>query len=99
MFSDEAFSAIVGKTCVIQVTIDETYRPDHVIWRWKQNEEDDYSKILHSEKYIVGDVNNPSLTIADAQKSDEGHYMCQVANALGSVNSRDIFLEICGGNV
>ncbi|XP_076091162.1 hemicentin-1-like isoform X2 [Mytilus galloprovincialis] len=96
LFSDEAFSAIVGKTCVIQVTIDETYRPDHVIWRWKQNEEDDYSKILHSEKYIVGDVNNPSLTITDAQKSDEGHYMCQVANALGSVNSRDIFLEICG---
>ncbi|XP_052092726.1 titin-like isoform X2 [Mytilus californianus] len=92
-----AQSAVVGKTYVINVTIGEKYRPDHMIWRWKQNKEDAYTKCLsNSSKYNIGTVENPSLTINDVQKTDRGYYMCQAVNATGSVNSNDIFLKIYG---
>ncbi|CAC5417136.1 HMCN [Mytilus coruscus] len=90
-------SAVVGETHVINVTIDEKYRPDHTIWRWKQNKEEVYTKIkIHSPKYNVGNMKTPSLTINDVQKTDRGYYMCQAVNATGSINSKDIFLEISG---
>ncbi|XP_063420772.1 hemicentin-1-like [Mytilus trossulus] len=92
------YSAIVGQTCVIKVNIDDKYRHDHLIWRWKQNKEEEYTKaVSNSEKYNKGNVENPSLTIKCVQKTDEGYYRCQVVNAAGSVNSEDIYLEILGG--
>lgn len=100
VFSKLKYSAIVGQTCVIKVNIDDKYRHDHLIWRWKRNKEEEYTKgVSNSEKYNIGNVENPSLTIKCVQKTDEGYYRCQVVNAAGSVNSKDIFLEILGGNV
>ncbi|XP_033758139.1 hemicentin-1-like [Pecten maximus] len=49
-----------------------------------------------SNKYSGATVNNPSLTIANTDDTDEGYYYCGATNAVGTSESSQSYLSVTG---
>ena len=50
------------------------------------------------KKYAGATENKPSLTILNADDSNEGYYICQALNAVGKGQSSIVRLEVMSGN-
>jgi hypothetical protein len=48
------------------------------------------------QKYTGSAVNTPSLTIYNAVQADEGYYICQATNAVGTGQSSQTYLDVVG---
>ena len=48
-------------------------------------------------KYSGATVSNPDLTIAKAERDDEGYYICFATNSFGTGQSVNVFLDVVGG--
>ncbi|XP_033753605.1 hemicentin-1-like isoform X5 [Pecten maximus] len=51
---------------------------------------------IDNSKYTGGVLGNPSLTISNAQNSDEGFYICQATNVVGTGESTNTYLDVTG---
>ena len=60
-------------------------------WQWKPAEEGD-----GSEEWRPCDVEEPTLTIPNVQKSDKGQYRCVVYNHAGRQISKPAEIEVSG---
>lgn len=47
-------------------------------------------------KYSGSTVNQPSLTINNPVNADEGYYICQATNSVGSGQSSQTYLDVIG---
>jgi hypothetical protein len=50
-------------------------------------------------KYSGSTVSTPSLTITNAQNSDEGNYVCYATNLAGTGSSSQTFLDVVGSKL
>ena len=84
----------VGQKCVMNVNIEAN--PEIYAVRWLKIKNGKPVKLPECSRYSAVTVDQPSLEISNAVKSDEGVYRCQATNDYGSGRSRDIFLQIIG---
>lgn len=50
-----------------------------------------------SNKYSGSTVNAPSLTLSNAEASDEAYYICFATNEVGTGQSAQTYLDVVGG--
>lgn len=75
-----------------------TANPSHttVYWRRVINGALTDITVTNNNKYSGSTVNSPSLTIFNADNSDEGNYICYADNSVGTGQSSQTFLDVFG---
>lgn len=75
-----------------------TANPSHttVYWRRVINGALTDITVTNNNKYSGSTVSSPSLTIFNADNSDEGNYICYADNSVGTGQSSQTFLDVFG---
>ncbi|XP_069133931.1 serine-rich adhesin for platelets-like isoform X6 [Argopecten irradians] len=89
------YNVITGGTITLVCTINASPAATTMAWRRLVGGASEPINIDNS-KYTGGAINNPSLTITNAQNSDEGFYICQATNVVGTGESTNTYLDVTG---
>ncbi|XP_060079143.1 hemicentin-1-like [Ylistrum balloti] len=89
------YSVIIGNAVTLVCTINASPAASTVSWRRLVGGVSTGISI-GSSKYSGSVIGNPSLTINDAQNSDEGFYICQATNVVGTGESSNTYLDVTG---
>ncbi|XP_071136978.1 hemicentin-1-like [Mytilus edulis] len=97
-----SYSVLIGNSVTLICNVTSDIERFDVYWQ-RVPEDSNESSVLTidsemlsniSTKYSGSNNNTPSLTIFDAETSDEGIYICFAANEYGTWNSSDIHLTV-----
>ena len=94
--SGARLSVAIGGDIDIDCVVFSTPTNFTVSWQHISNRATRTVPIRGNSRYSVGAFNNPSLTITNAQRSDEGSYQCRATNSVGQGSSGTTFLEVTG---
>ncbi|KAI1290317.1 Down syndrome cell adhesion molecule-like protein Dscam2 [Halotydeus destructor] len=95
----EEYSALKGRRVLIDCQAEGVPQPVH---HWKRRTRKNfYSNDLNTSDYIgivsgphIHVLENGSLAIVDVDKTDEGEYLCESSNAIGSALSTKVTLNV-----
>ncbi|CAG2256290.1 HMCN [Mytilus edulis] len=73
-----------------------TANPSHTSVTWKKIVNGQETNIGSNSRFSGGSTNTPSLTISNTIDTDEGYYICAAANAVGTGQSSQTYLDITG---
>ncbi|XP_071166138.1 hemicentin-1-like [Mytilus edulis] len=88
------YSVQIGLSVTLQCTV--TANPSHTSVTWKKIVNGQETNIGSNNRYSGGSTNTPSLTISNAVDTDEGYYICTAANAVGTGQSSQTYLDVSG---
>ncbi|XP_076098442.1 hemicentin-1-like isoform X7 [Mytilus galloprovincialis] len=90
------YNVQVGNVVTLQCTV--TANPTHTSVQWQRlvNGQTTTINLGSVGKYSGSSVNTPSLTINNAANSDEGYYICQATNSVGTGQSSQTYLDVTG---
>lgn len=91
------YSVNIANSITLECTI--TANPAHTSVTWLRVLNGVTSSINlggNVQKYSGSTVNTPSLTITNAVQSDEGYYICQATNTVGTGQSSQTYLDVVG---
>ncbi|XP_076095861.1 basement membrane-specific heparan sulfate proteoglycan core protein-like [Mytilus galloprovincialis] len=88
------YSVQIGLSVTLQCTV--TANPSHTSVTWKKIVNGQETNIGSNSRFSGGSTNTPSLTISNAIDTDEGYYICTAANAVGTGQSSQTYLDITG---
>ncbi|OWF56211.1 Titin [Mizuhopecten yessoensis] len=89
------YTVTTGGTRVLVCTINANPAATTVAWRRLVGGAST-PVVIDNNKYSGGDIGTPSLTISNAQSSDEGFYKCQATNVVGTGESSNTYLDVTG---
>ncbi|XP_069133862.1 hemicentin-1-like isoform X4 [Argopecten irradians] len=90
-----AYSAITGSSATLVCTVTAT--PTATIVRWTKTTSTGTSTItIDGTKYTGSSASSPSLVINNVANSDEGTYVCQATNVVGTASSAQTTLTVTG---
>jgi hypothetical protein len=90
-------SVTVGNSVVINCVVTAEPQETAIVWQKVINGVRTTLSISSNNRYSGGTVNTPSLTIGNVQDSDEGLYICQATNSVGTGSSNQVSLDVIGG--
>ncbi|CAC5377794.1 HMCN [Mytilus coruscus] len=88
------YSVEIGLSITLQCTV--TGNPSHTSVTWNKIVNGQQTNIGSNIRYSGGSTNTPSLTISNAIDTDEGYYICTAANAVGTGQSSQTYLDVTG---
>jgi len=91
------YSVNIANSITLECTV--TANPTHTSVTWLRVLNGVTSSINlggNVQKYTGSAVNTPSLTIYNAVQADEGYYICQATNAVGTGQSSQTYLDVVG---
>ncbi|XP_076112262.1 hemicentin-1-like isoform X2 [Mytilus galloprovincialis] len=95
---DTSVSVTLGNSVTLQCTVIAT--PSATMVRWNKVSSSGTSTPVdvtnNPTKYAGGSLSVPSLTIYNAQNTDESTYTCQATNAVGTTVSSQVNLDVVG---
>ncbi|XP_052061298.1 hemicentin-1-like isoform X3 [Mytilus californianus] len=95
---DTTVSVTLGNSVTLQCTVIAT--PSATMVRWNKVSSSGTSTPVdvtnNPTKYAGGSLSVPSLTIYNAQNTDESAYTCQATNAVGTTVSSQVNLDVVG---
>ena len=96
-----SYNVILGNTITLGCQVDATPRETVVFWRRVINGQLTNIDLgtNNNNKYSGSTVSTPSLTITNAQNSDEGNYVCYATNLAGTGSSSQTFLDVVGSKL
>ncbi|XP_033751318.1 hemicentin-1-like isoform X3 [Pecten maximus] len=94
--SQTAYTIITGASVTLQCTVFGTPSVTGVTWTRTYSNGVSTTIGVNGQKYAGSSVNNPSLTIFNADSSDQGTYVCTATNSLGSGQSPSVSLSVTG---
>lgn len=89
-------SVKVGNSVTITCTIQSNPSATSVTWQKYENNQPTTISI-NSGRYTGGTLSVPSLTINSVVQDDQGQYVCQATNSIGTGSSNQVYLTISGG--
>ncbi|VDI54451.1 hemicentin [Mytilus galloprovincialis] len=89
-------SARVGSSVIITCTIVSNPAAIDVTWAKYINNQPTPIDIVNNNRLSGGTTTNPSLTINPVEQDDEGNYICQARNDVGTGSSNQVYLDIIG---
>lgn len=91
----------VGYGNSVQLVCTVTATPTHsqVYWTKLQSGQEVTINTANSAKYSGSTVNNPSLTINNADLSDETFYVCKASNSVGLGQSQQTYVDVSGSMI
>lgn len=94
----QGYSVNLGSSITLKCTVFAT--PSATVVEWNKFDQNGIAYKINvasqSSKYSGGTVNTPSLTILNAEDSDETYYTCQATNAAGTGTSTQTYLDVLG---
>lgn len=90
-------SVTVGNSVVINCVVTSDPKETAIVWQKVINGVPTALTISSNNRYSGGTVNTPSLTIGNVEDSDEGQYICQATNSVGTGSSNQVYLDVVGG--
>ena len=78
------------------LTCTVTANPAHTTVYWQKIVNSVATTVSVNNRYSGSTVSTPSLTITNAEQSDEGFYVCYATNSIGTGNSQQTFLDVIG---
>lgn len=93
-----SYSVVTGTSATLVCTVTANPAATTVMWRRLVGGTSNPITIDNS-KYLGGVIGNPSITITNTQSSDEGFYICQAANVVGTGESATTYLAVTGGKL
>ncbi|CAC5377795.1 HMCN [Mytilus coruscus] len=73
-----------------------TANPSYTNVTWNKIVNGQQTNIGSNNRYSGGTTNTPSLTISNAVDTDEGYYICTAANAVGTGQSAQTYVDVTG---
>ena len=92
------YNVILGNSVTLVCEVTATPTETRIVWRRFVNGapvDIDFS-MNNNNKYSGSTVDTPSLTIRNADNSDEGNYVCYATNVVGTGSSSQTFLDVIG---
>lgn len=89
----------VGNTITIQCVITANPSVTSVQWQRLVNGQTQNVDVAGNARITGGTVTTPSITINNAQFSDEGNYICTATNAVGTGASAQSYLDVFGSKL
>lgn len=85
----------------VQLVCTVTATPTHtqVYWTKVQSGQEVTINTANSAKYSGSTVNNPSLTINNADLNDETFYVCKARNSVGLGQSQQTYVDVSGSMI
>lgn len=80
-------------------TVTATPTHTNVYWRKITNGVSTEITVTSNNKYYGSTVNSPSLEVRNADRNDEGNYVCFASNSVGTGQSSQTFLDVTGGRI
>ena len=68
-----------------------------VTWAKYINNQPTPIDIVNNDRLSGGTIQIPSLTINPVEQDDEGNYICQARNQVGTGSSQQVYLDVTGG--
>jgi len=95
--SQSTFSVNINNTITLDCVVSANPAHTSVYWtRQIGNGNAEKLKPASTKKYDGSTTISPSLTIYNIDMSDEGTYICHAANAVGTGQSLQTFLDVVG---
>ena len=90
------YTVLIGNSITLVCTVSANPTHTTVYWRRIVNGVQTDITVTNNNKYSGSTVNTPSLTISNAENSDEGNYICYATNSIGTGQSSQTFLDVYG---
>ncbi|XP_048778626.2 hemicentin-1-like isoform X2 [Ostrea edulis] len=94
--SQTSYSIFVGSSVTMDCSVSGNPAINNVFWSVTRNGFTNTVSTTGGSRYSNGDINNPSLTLSNAQQSDTGVFTCKAQNAAGTTDSNPITLTVTG---
>ena len=92
------YSVNIGSSVTLECTV--VASPTHTTVYWERNVNGVSTRITTGTgKYTGSTVSNPSLTVNNADNSDEGFYICFATNSVGTGQSSNTYLDVLGSKL
>ncbi|XP_052103246.1 hemicentin-1-like [Mytilus californianus] len=88
------YSVEICLSITLQCTV--TANPSYTNVTWNKIVSGQQTNIGSNNRYSGGSTNTPSLTISNAVDTDEGYYICTAANAVGTSQSAQTYVDVTG---
>ena len=92
-------STRVGNSVTIQCVVISNPAALDIVWSKYINNQPTPIDITNNNRLTGGTTSNPSLVINPVEQDDEGNYICQARNEVGTGSSNQVYLDITGGNL
>lgn len=86
----------IGGSATIVCNIQANPTHTNVYWKKLDGTNNPITISIDNSKYVGGSVNNPSLTVNNAQLSDRANYVCFASNDVGLGQSGQAYLNVIG---
>ncbi|XP_069133471.1 serine-rich adhesin for platelets-like isoform X3 [Argopecten irradians] len=91
-----SYTIVTGASVTLQCTVFGTPAVTGVSWTRTYNNGGSTVLSVNGQKYAGGSINNPSLTIFNADNTDQATYVCSATNSLGTGQSQAVSLSVTG---
>ncbi|XP_071159626.1 hemicentin-1-like isoform X19 [Mytilus edulis] len=86
----------VGESVVINCVVTADPKETSITWQKVVNNVPTTMSITSNNRYSGGTVSTPALTISNVEDNDEGQYICQATNTVGTGSSNQVYLDVVG---
>ncbi|XP_052058083.1 hemicentin-1-like isoform X13 [Mytilus californianus] len=86
----------VGESVVINCIVTADPKETSITWQKVVNSVPTTLSISSNNRYSGGTVQTPALTISNVEDNDEGQYICQATNTVGTGSSNQVYLDVVG---
>lgn len=94
------YAVTIGQTVTLGCTVTGSPAATNVYWqKTVNNVVTTISSSTNTNKYSGSTVSTPSLTIVNADQSDEATYVCFATNGVGLGQSTQTFLDVTGSKL
>ena len=92
-----SYSVLIGQSRTLECLVSGSPGATSVYWeKIVGSSTTTINSNTNTNKYTGSTVSTPSLTILNADQSDEANYVCYAVNAVGTANSQQTFLDVTG---
>lgn len=89
----------MGTSVTMDCTVSANPAHTSVSWQKVINGVRSTINLGQSNKYSGSTTTNPSLTVQNADLTDESHYVCTAQNSVGTGQSSQTFLDVVGSKL